>query len=92
MTGDILGLAGSTHSGEPLLQPVMQNGRRLQPAEPLEAIRARVKRELERLPEPLRQLDRATTYPVEVAKELQELAADVDRRIAAHSVPQPAAS
>jgi len=70
----------------------MQNGRRLQPAEPLEAIRARVKRELERLPEPLRQLDRATTYPVEVAKELQELAADVDRRIAAHSVPQPAAS
>ena len=92
MAGDILGLAGSTHSGEPLLQPVMQNGRRLQPAEPLEAIRARVKRELERLPEPLRQLDQATTYPVEVAKELQELAADVDRRIAAHSVPQPAAS
>ena len=92
MAGDILGLAGSTHSGEPLLQTVMQNGRRLQPAEPLEAIRARVKRELERLPEPLRQLDQATTYPVEVAKELQELAADVDRRIAAHSVPQPAAS
>ena len=92
MAGDILGLAGSTHSGEPLLQPVMQNGRRLQPAEPLEAIRARVKRELERLPEPLRQLDRATTYPVEVAKELQELAADVDRRIAAHSAPRPAAS
>ena len=88
MAGDILGLAGSTHPGELLVQPVMENGRRLQPAEPMDAIRARAAHELERLPEPLRRLDQATTYPVEVADELKELAAEVDRRIAAHNAPR----
>jgi len=87
MAGDILGLADATHPGEPLVQPVMQNGRRLQPAESMDAIRARAERELERLPEPLRRLDQATTYPVEVAGELQALAAEVDRRIAAQNTP-----
>jgi nicotinate phosphoribosyltransferase len=59
----------------------MQDGRRLQPADSLDAIRARVKRELERLPEPLRKLETGTTYPVEVADELVTLAAEVDRRL-----------
>ena len=54
MSDDILALEGHDKAGEPLLHLVMQNGRRLQPAESLDAIRARVKRELERLPEPLR--------------------------------------
>jgi hypothetical protein len=59
----------------------MQDGRRSQPAESLDAIRARVKRELERLPEPLRKLETGTIYPVEVAEELVTLAAEVDRRM-----------
>ena len=59
----------------------MQSGRRLQPAEMLDAIRLRVKRELDRLPEPLRNLETGTTYPVEVADELKKLAAEVDRRM-----------
>jgi hypothetical protein len=59
----------------------MQNGRRLQPAETLDAIRARVKRELERLPESLRKLETGTPYPVAVAEELVTLAAEVDRRM-----------
>jgi nicotinate phosphoribosyltransferase len=83
MAGDILALEGHAKAGEPLLHLVMQNGRRVQPAESLDAIRARVKRELERLPEPLRQLDAGTPYPVEVADELQQLAAEVDRRMQA---------
>jgi nicotinate phosphoribosyltransferase len=81
MAGDILALEGHAKAGEPLLQGVMRGGRRVQPAEPLDAIRARVKRDLERLPEPLRKLETGTTYPVEVAEELKTLAADVDRRM-----------
>jgi hypothetical protein len=61
----------------------MQNGRRLRPAEPLADIRQRVKRELGRLPEPLRRLAADTTYPVEIADELVALAAEVDRRMQA---------
>jgi nicotinate phosphoribosyltransferase len=80
MADDILALEGHDKAGEPLLHLVMQNGRRLQPAESLDAIRARVKRELERLPEPLRRLESGMTYPVEVADELKKLAAEVDRR------------
>ena len=65
MAGDILALEGHEKAGEPLLQPVMQDGRRVQPAETLDAIRTRVKHELERLPEPLRKLEAGTIYPVD---------------------------
>ena len=51
----------------------MQNGQRCGRAESLDEIRARAKRELERLPEPLRRLEPDATYPVEVADELQGL-------------------
>jgi nicotinate phosphoribosyltransferase len=81
MSDDILALEGHDKAGEPLLHLVMQNGRRLQQAETLDAIRVRVKRELERLPEPLRRLESGTTYTVEVADELKKLAAEVDRRM-----------
>ena len=59
----------------------MQNGRRLRPPPSLDDIRQNAKRELERLPEPLRRLEPGTTYAVEVADELKELAAQVDRRL-----------
>ncbi len=81
MAGDLLGLEGHDGDGEPLIQPVMQGGRRLRPAPSLDDIRRHAKRELERLPEPLRRLEPGTTYPVEVADELVQLAAEVDRRV-----------
>ena len=88
MAGDTLALEGhedgSDKSGEKLLVPVMQNGQRLRPPESLTEIKLRTKRELERLPEPLRRLDPDATYPVEVARELQDLAAEVDRRLQQH--------
>jgi nicotinate phosphoribosyltransferase len=80
MAGDLLSLADHQKSGEPLIHPVMLGGRRLQPMPSLEDMRRRVKRELECLPEPLRQLSPGATYPVEVADDLVRLAADVDRR------------
>jgi nicotinate phosphoribosyltransferase len=69
--------------GEPLIHQVMRGGNRLQPPETLAAIRERAKRELARLPEPLRRLDAKATYPVEITAELKALAAQVDRRLEA---------
>ncbi len=82
MRGDVLALENSRQAGEPLLQPVMHNGRRIAPSPPLDDVRRHAKRELERLPEPLRRLDTGTIYPVAVADELKTLAAEVDRRMA----------
>jgi nicotinate phosphoribosyltransferase len=81
MEGDILAVEGDAKPGEPLIALVMQNGKRLRPPEPLAAIRERAKHEIEHLPEPLRRLEPQATYPVEIAPELKELAAEVDRRI-----------
>jgi nicotinate phosphoribosyltransferase len=81
MAGDVLALEGHDKPGEPLIQPVMQGGRRLRAPETLADIRAHAKRELERLPEPLRRLEPDATYSVEIADELVKLAAEVDRRL-----------
>jgi nicotinate phosphoribosyltransferase len=86
MTHDILTLEGHDAPGEPLLHPVMRNGRRLRPPEPLTDITPRAKQELQRLPEPLQRLEPDATYPVEVARELQDLAEEVDRRVRAQSL------
>jgi nicotinate phosphoribosyltransferase len=82
MAGDRIGLdSGATSGAEPLLDCVMRNGRRLRASPSLDDIRARAKRDLERLPEPLRRLEPDATYPVEIAADLVELAALVDSRI-----------
>ena len=81
MAGDTLALEGHDKPGEGLLRLVMQNGRRVRPSPPLDDIRQRVMRDLERLPESLRRLEAGTTYPVDVADELKALAAEVDRRM-----------
>ena len=81
MAGDLLCVDGGEHSGETLIELVMQNGRRLRPAPSLDEIRRRAARELERLPEPLRRLGPGMTYPVEVSDELKRLAVEVDRRL-----------
>ncbi|MGC1350898.1 MAG: nicotinate phosphoribosyltransferase [Xanthobacteraceae bacterium] len=89
MAGDALSLEASPPSanaerrGEPLLQLVMQNGRRVHPPTSLDDIRRHAKNELERLPEPLRRLEPGAAYPVEVSGELADLAAEIDRRMLA---------
>ena len=92
MSGDLLSLAtpalpspasggGWGGGGEPLVERVMVGGRRLQPALSLDDIRRRAKRELECLPQALRQLTPGAAYQVEVADDLVELAAEVDQRL-----------
>jgi nicotinate phosphoribosyltransferase len=89
MAGDLIARDGDRQDGEPLLEPVMRNGRRIKPAPTLDDIRRRAREQLERIPEALRALTPAAIYPVEVAGELNELAADVDRRIKAKLEPTP---
>jgi len=82
MAGDLLTLDGQKDTGEPLIEPVMRNGKRLAVAPPLAEARARAAQELARLPVELRALESPQPYPVQVAPALIELAAAVDERLA----------
>jgi nicotinate phosphoribosyltransferase len=89
MAGDRIALDATASSAaataqnagdQSLLACVMRDGRRLRASPPLEEIRARAKRDLERLPEPLRRLELDASYPVEIGADLIALAALVDSR------------
>lgn len=80
MLRDVLTVEGDAQSGEPLVTQVMAAGKRIAAPEALAAARARVRREIGRLPEHLKQLeDSATPMQVEVAPALRALADAVDR-------------
>jgi nicotinate phosphoribosyltransferase len=81
MTGDLLALETEKPAGEPLLQHVMRNGRRIDPSPALDESRAHALEQLGRLPEPLRRLEAGAQYPVEATDGLKQLAAEVDRRL-----------
>lgn len=83
MRGDVLTIEDDRQDGEPLLVPVMRNGKRLQ-HESLEAARGHALAQLARLPDALRDLDGPPRYPVTVSSRLRELAAEVDRRVTGH--------
>ena len=82
MAGEVLSVEDDQKPGERLLHLVTRGGRRLNPSPALSEIRAHARRELERLPEPLRRLAPHASYPVEVSDRLLKLAAEVDRRLA----------
>jgi nicotinate phosphoribosyltransferase len=78
---DVIALMNERVTGEPLLVKVMENGRRLQPPEPLEACRSRCLSELKALPENLLSLSKAEpAYPVELSPQLRQLKAAVLER------------
>ena len=79
MAGDRMSIETDVGAGEPLLEPVMRDGRRVGPRPPLSEIRARFARELARLPDGLRRLAPGPAYRVEVADALVKLAAEADR-------------
>jgi nicotinate phosphoribosyltransferase len=83
MCGDVLSLESDRQAGEPLLQLVMQAGRRVAPLPTLADIRDRAARDLARLPEPLRRREPGAPYPVEIGRALQRLAGEVDSWIEA---------
>ena len=82
LAGDLVSTEDAAPDGTPLIQPVMQRGRRLAPSPSLDTIRAHARRELERLPPTLRSLEHGPEYAVRVGPELRALAEEVDSRIA----------
>jgi nicotinate phosphoribosyltransferase len=82
MLGDTVSIETDQRPGEPLIEMVMQRGRRTKPSPALTDIQARAARELERLPEFLRRLEPSGSYPVSVAAALVDLAKQVDMRLA----------
>ena len=78
MCADILSLQGDDADGETLIQPVMEQGRRLAAPVPLAQSRQRASAELKRLPEALTSLAHAPDYPVTVSDAVRRLAREVD--------------
>jgi nicotinate phosphoribosyltransferase len=89
MSGDTLSVEDDRQPGEPLIEPVMRNGRRLGARPTLAEIRERTAHSLERLPEPLRRLEPGASYPVQVTERLVQLAAEVDERLARQERARP---
>lgn len=81
MAGDRLTLENDRQEGEALIVPAMRSGRRLAPFPSLAEARARTEKEIARLPEPLRRLDGAPSYPVEISEALRRLAKEADRAV-----------
>jgi nicotinate phosphoribosyltransferase len=79
--GDVVSTIHDTPGGEPLLQPVMRDGRRLKSGPSLVEIREHAAAELSALPAPLQRLE-AAGYPVAIGDPLRHLAWTVDRRLA----------
>jgi nicotinate phosphoribosyltransferase len=77
MSGDTLSLENDSHKGDLLVVPVMRAGKRIAPAPKLSQIREHAARELARLPEPLRRLEKNDDYPVRFSEKLKELAAEI---------------
>ena len=80
MCSDILTLEDDPQEGEPLIQPVMRAGQRLNAAAPLTALRERARNQLARLPQGLRTLEKGPDYPVQVSPALCDLAKAVDKQ------------
>lgn len=82
-TGDVIARASERLPGRPLLETVMEAGRRLPAGEAdLDAARSRAVREMERLPERIRGLDPADLpYPVDVSPALERYRDDVVARL-----------
>jgi nicotinate phosphoribosyltransferase len=81
MAGDVVSLEDDPQTGEPLLHLVMREGRCVAPPPTLAECRTRARRDLARLPKPLRGLESGATYPVEAADALRRLVAEVDSRV-----------
>jgi nicotinate phosphoribosyltransferase len=80
--GDLIGLEGeSANGGEPLLIQVMKDGKRIVPAEPIEALRSRCQAGLARLSEKYRRIDRSAEYPVKYSRSLEKMLDRVRRRV-----------
>jgi nicotinate phosphoribosyltransferase len=79
MCRDAIVLESEEHAGEPLLHEVMRDGHRLTPIAGLASLRKECRRQLNTLPEALRNLQEGDGgYPVEVSDSVRSLARRID--------------
>ncbi|WP_455245976.1 nicotinate phosphoribosyltransferase [Petrachloros mirabilis] len=75
---DVVTTLDDQQQGEPLLQPVMRGGQRLDLSPSTETLRGHIAKQLSLLPEPIRQLEESTPYPVHISSALRNLADSID--------------
>jgi nicotinate phosphoribosyltransferase len=75
---DVVTTFDDRQAGEPLLHPVMREGRGIAPAPALPDLRKRAAGQMARLPAALRTLDASAPYDVRIAPALQRLAETVN--------------
>ncbi len=73
MRSDTIALRDEKLEGEPLLEVVMENGKRIRPRESLSVARNRFKDEFARLDESYKRLQDPAEYPVDLGPSLEEL-------------------
>ena len=78
--GDLVAGADESADGEPLLVPVLRGGRPIGPMPALEAIRDRCRSQRGALPESLRALVRAGSYPISYSEALEAEARRLESR------------
>lgn len=78
MESDTIGLESDRPAGRPLIEKVMEDGRRIQPSPALSVARARAAESLACLPHALRELDPGAAFEVEISESIRALAAQVD--------------
>ena len=81
LSHDIVTTDRDCRAGEPLLRPVMREGRRLELAPDLVEVRQYAAAQLRQLPESLRALEIRPSYDVQISQDLQSLAQAVDRSL-----------
>jgi nicotinate phosphoribosyltransferase len=78
---DVVTTLDDRQAGEPLLEPVMKEGRQLAHQPKLTEVRQRAATQLARLPDTMRTLETVTPYEVQIAPSLHRLAQAVDRAV-----------
>src|SRR5207302_1020647 len=72
--GDLVARADETAEGEPLLVPIVSDGRLVRPLPTLDVIRARCRDQLGSLPPRLLRLDATPDYPITYSDALEGIA------------------
>jgi nicotinate phosphoribosyltransferase len=73
MREDVLALEGDHEEGLPLIEKVMEQGRRLSPSRDLSEIARHCREQIQAMPDPLKRLDSAPAYTVRLSASLAAL-------------------
>jgi nicotinate phosphoribosyltransferase len=81
MNGDTIGLENEIQDGSPLIQKVMENGKRLKTPEDLQTLAWYAGKQMKSLPADLTCLKGSGSYPVQISPSLLRLKEETERRL-----------